>query len=247
MGQEHCQIPIHYLKQSCITTALWSSYYWPWFIDGEMKLKWLTQGCSGRQRKNWFSNPLCLVPGYRLFTTGQHSGHLSMSILGVGGSLYIYMLLIQCHLAPRFLKPDLSCWVSVCQFCHMGAVGVRVHVVSSESWPAASSPSSNTEWGAEVLCLWGTFPFSAQIFFRKLHLFGCRLGSPSRVNRGHPTNLRCVCPIGMWLGSQMMPPWSCLPAHCKEQSPFPPSLSLLPAYSTVLSLQHLLLLDTFYV
>ena len=72
-------------------------------------------------------------------------------------------------------------------------------------------------------------------------------GSCSRVNRGHPTNLRCVCPIGMWLGTQMMPPWSCLPAHCKEQSPFPPSLSLLPAYSTVLSLQHLLLLDTFYV
>lgn len=132
----------------------------------------------------------------------------------------------------------------------MGAVGVGVSFVSPESWLAASSPRSNTEWGAEIICLWGTFPFSAQLFFRKLHLFGRRLGSPGRVTRVHPTHLGCVFQIGRLILTCCLLRAAFLPAVRNKASSLPPCHSCLLIllychYSTSCSLIHFMLIPSF--
>lgn len=175
---------------------------------------------------------MCRVLAKELFSNSGLSGcrvhafdhcpcfSLRNFILGIGGGVSIYLLSIQCHIAPRLLSLRLAAGPQ----CALSGRSLRKssptlshggHIVSPESWLAAPSTVADTEGWLRWFAFGTPFPFQLDLVAASVWI---QTQATKQCEYWHLAKLECVCQTGRFPHTQMVPPWSCLLDHCKEHS-----------------------------
>lgn len=177
---------------------------------------------------------LCRVLAKELFSNSDLAGcrvhafdhcpcfSLRNFILAIGGGVHIYLLSIQCHIAPRLLNLSLIAGSQ----CVLPGYSLRKSSPTlshggPESWLAALS-KSGLYWGmAEMICLRASFPFSTR--------FGSCTSLDTDTGR-QAAWILASCQARVCLPDWKVPslPWSCLLDHRKGHGWPAPALSVTP-------------------
>lgn len=196
----------------------------------ELKLKWLAHVYAGYPQKNRFSNPHLSGSSVQVLTIAQcfpRDAHH-------GGGLCTHLPSARCHLEPRFLKPELSGWVSACpgrKLCSGAGSVILSHSGSFEHEHLI--PWERQRW----LAFRTPCPFQLRVSSGSCICFDADWGHRVGWIGGITPDWKAAWPSDVT-------PWNCLPDHEKGHGLLWPHPSWMPT-RLPLSLWHLPLLDTF--